>query len=408
MKKSKSLTTKYKNVSFADASTRISNKYKNRDLNKHEQSSFLVEMRELMKMQEKTKLAEKMSEFIQQYRKPANASKYAKGGNLPTDDTVITTHNQLAPVGTFTTPAIATDNTLITTHNQLQQPYVANVSGTMLNSNALPILYAQPGGTPNMAQSGTTTRQGGDEGGDEGGDGKSWLGDNIYAPLAIGKGIEAAGKLAMLATGYDKVAPQYNPYEADIRRKMGERRIDMGQVRQQIASATNAGLENTGNVRSEAVRQSLVQNIFNTAQGNLANTSLQEQQARNQYLGDEANMLNALGQQRVAANKYAEQLNQQSKANYQLGIQNMLETAGNAGQRITDYRANKAQQNILASVLETANFKIKDAGEILSKAESGEKLTLGDFIAISEQNGGTPQDAVKMFSDYKKRIYGTR
>ena len=389
MKKSKSLTTKYKNVSFADASTRISNKYKNRDLNKHEQSSFLVEMRELMKMQEKTKLAEKMSEFIQQYRKPANASKYAKGGVLP----------KYTEAGT-----LPTDDTVITTHNQLQQPYVANVSGTMLNSNALPILYAQPGGTPNMAQSGTTTRQGGDEGGD----GKSWLGDNIYAPLAIGKGIEAAGKLAMLATGYDKVAPQYNPYEADIRRKMGERRIDMGQVRQQIASATNAGLENTGNVRSEAVRQSLVQNIFNTAQGNLANTSLQEQQARNQYLGDEANMLNALGQQRVAANKYAEQLNQQSKANYQLGIQNMLETAGNAGQRITDYRANKAQQNILASVLETANFKIKDAGEILSKAESGEKLTLGDFIAISEQNGGTPQDAVKMFSDYKKRIYGTR
>lgn len=400
MKKSKSLTTKYKNVSFADASTRISNKYKNRDLNRHEQSSFLVEMRELMKMQEKTKLAEKMSEFIQQYRKPANASKYAKGGNLPTDDTVITTHNQLAPVGTFTTPTIATDNTLITAHNQLQQPYVANVSGTMLNSNALPILHAQPGGTPNMAQSSTTTRQGGD--------GKSWLGDNIYAPLAIGKGLEAAGKLAMLAGGYDKVAPQYNPYEADIRRKMGERRIDMGQVRQQIASATNAGLENTGNVRSEAVRQSLAQSIFNTAQGNLANTSLQEQQARNQYLGDEANTLNALGQQRVAANNYAEQLNQQSKANYQLGIQNMLETAGNAGQRITDYRANKAQQNILASVLETANFKINDASEILSKAESGEKLTLDDFISITEKNGGNVTDATKMFLDYKKRIYGTR
>lgn len=385
MKKSKSLTTKYKNVSFADASTRISSKYKNRDLDKHAQSSFLVEMRELMKMQEKTKLAEKMSEFIQQYRKPVNASKYATGGNLPKYEDGTT---------------LPTDDTVITTHNELQQPYVANVSGTMLNSNALPILYAQPGGTPSMVQTNTTTQQGGD--------GKSWLGDNIYAPLAIGKGLEAAGKLAMLAGGYDKVAPQYNPYEADIRRKMGERRIDMGQVRQQIASATNTGLENTGNVRSEAVRQSLAQNIFNTAQGNLANTSLQEQQARNQYLGDEANTLNALGQQRVAANNYAEQLNQQSKANYQLGIQNMLETAGNAGQRITDYRANKAQQNILASVLETANFKINDAGEILSKAESGEKLTLDDFISITEKNGGNVTDATKMFLDYKKRIYGTR
>ena len=206
MKKSKSLTTKYKNVSFADASTRISNKYKNRDLNKHEQSSFLVEMRELMKMQEKTKLAEKMSEFIQQYRKPVNASKYAKGGVLP----------KYTEAGDLpnTNPLNAFSNAVMSTGVFDNPPvYNANVSGTLIPTTGLPILHAQPGGTPNMVQN-TTTQQGGD--------GKNWLGDNIYAPLAIGKGLEAAGKLAMLATGYDKVAPQYNPYEADIRRKMGD------------------------------------------------------------------------------------------------------------------------------------------------------------------------------------------
>jgi hypothetical protein len=241
--KSKSLETKYKDVSFADVSTKISKKYKNRDLNKHDQNSFLVEMRQLMMMQEKSKLAKLITESIDKYRKPVNASKYAKGGmlpkyglagTLPTDDTLITTDNELQAYNAL--PAM--DNTLMTTDKKLlpntklttPPTYNANVSGYMQPNSGLPILHAQPGGTPGTVQA---TNQGGD--------GTNFLGDNIYAPLMLGKGIEVAGKLAMLAGGYDKVAPEYNPYESDIRRKMSERSIDLGQVRQQIAGATNAG-----------------------------------------------------------------------------------------------------------------------------------------------------------------------
>ena len=398
--KSKSLETKYKDTSYADVSTKISKKYKNRDLNKHDQNSFLVEMRQLMMMQEKSKLAKLITESIDKYRKPVNASKYAKGGTLPTDDTLITTDNELQAYSAL--PSM--DNTLMTTDKQLlpttklttPPTYNANVAGYMQSNSGLPILHAQPGGTPSTVQATS-----------QGGDGTNWLGDNIYAPLMLGKGVELAGKLAMLAGGYDKVAPEYNPYESDIRRKMSERNIDLGQVRQQIAGATNAGLVNTGNVRSEAVRQSLAQNIINSAQGNLANTSVQQQQINNGYRGEEAQTLNTLGQQRVQANNYAEQLNQQSKGNYQLGLQNMLETAGNAGQRVTDYKANVAQQNILASVLETANFKMGDAGEIINKANSGAKLELDDFIKLAESNGADAQTGTNMFLEYRKKYLGT-
>ena len=397
--KSKSLETKYKDTSYADVSTKISKKYKNRDLNKHDQNSFLVEMRQLMMMQEKSKLAKLITESIDKYRKPVNASKYAKGGTLPTDDTLITTDNELQAYSAL--PSM--DNTLMTTDKQLlpntklttPPTYNANVSGYMQPNSGLPILHAQPGGTSGTVQATS-----------QGGDGTNFLGDNIYAPLMLGKGVELAGKLAMLAGGYDKVAPEYNPYESDIRRKMSERNIDLGQVRQQIAGATNAGMVNTGNVRSEAVRQSLAQNIINSAQGNLANTSLQQQQINNGYRGEEAQTLNTLGQQRVQANNYAEQLNQQSKGNYQLGLQNMLETAGNAGQRVTDYKANVAQQNILASVLETANFKMGDAGEIINKANSGAKLELDDFIKLAESNGADAQTGTNMFLEYRKKYLG--
>jgi anionic cell wall polymer biosynthesis LytR-Cps2A-Psr (LCP) family protein len=46
--------------------------------------------------------------------------------------------------------------------------------------------------------------------------------------VALGKGLEFAGKLAMLASGYDKVNPEYNPYESEIRSRMSQRKIDFG------------------------------------------------------------------------------------------------------------------------------------------------------------------------------------
>lgn len=365
----KHVTEKYKGQSFSDTSMKVSNKYKDRDLNRMSERSFNFEIGELMKHQERLKLTEKIMDAIKNYRKPTNASKYVWGGTLPTD------------------------NTVLTTDNELKQPFVANVDGAM----KYPILQAQPGGMPNF----TNIKTGLDLSGVQ-----DWVKNDIYAPVTLGKGLEFAGKLAMLASGYDKVNPEYNPYESDIRTKMASRRTDLGQVQEQIASGINAGLDNTRNVRSEAVRQALNQNLFNTATTNLANTSLQEQDLKNQYGAQYASTLDTLGQQRVQANRYAEQLNQQAKGNYQLGLQGALETVGNAGQKLTDYRAGIAQQRILTSMLQTSNFQMGDAKDILNKAEAGERLTVDDFIKLAETNGKTSNDGIQLFLEYKKKTLG--
>lgn len=104
------------------------------------------------------------------------------------------------------------------------------------------------------------------------------------------------------------------------------------------------------------------------------------------------------------ANRYAEQLNQQAKGNYQLGLQGALETVGNAGQKLTDYRANVAQQRILGSILQTNDFQMGDAKELITKAQSGEKLTLDDFIQLANSKGKDVNTATQMFLEYKKKI----
>jgi len=392
----KHITTKHAGKSFSDVSKIISQKYKNRDLNKHDQNSFLAEMQQLMSHQEKVKLAEQIMGSIKDYRKPTNVSKYAVGGTLPTDDTKLITDNEL----TFDPASLVTDNTVLTTNNQLglSTSLMGGNPTKPVAPNPTPVLYGQPGAAPDIklsSKSDSSVKSG-----------TNWFKDNIYSPVALGKGLEFAGKLAMLATGYDKVNPEYNPYESEIRSKMSQRGINLGQVEQNIASNVSQALDGTSNVRSEAVRQSLNQSIFNSAQKNLADVSMQEQQVNNQYKAEAASTLDSLGQQRTTANRYAEQLNQQSKGNYQLGLQGALETVGNAGQKVTDYRANVAQQQILGSVLQTNNFQMTDAKELIEKANSGAALELTDFIKLVETKGGNVSDATKMFLDYKKRILG--
>ena len=309
----KTVIEKYKDKSFAGVSEIISKKYKNRDLNRMANNSFLAEIGLLMQHQDKVRLSQDITKSLKDYRKPTNVSKY-EGGGMVTDD--------------------------------------------------------------------------------------------IYAPVTLGKGLEFAGKLAMLASGYDKVNPEYNPYESDIRARMASRSVDMSQVKQNIASTVNQNFQQTGNVRSEAVRQALNQNTTNTAANALAQTSLQQQDMNNRYSAEYAGVLDTLGQQRVGANRYAEQLNQQAKGNYQLGLQGALETVGNVGQKLTDYRANVAQQEILTSVLTTNNFEMNSARDILSKAESGQKLSIDDFIRVAESNGKTAQEGLQLFLEYKKKTLG--
>ena len=387
--KRKSIKEAYKGLSYSTASKKISDKYKDRDFNAVSQRSFLMEMSELMKLQEVAKAKEIALETLNQNSKPRQASKFELGGGL---DPILELGQNLSPFPMMNfnnlgmppttnevynpNPSLQTDNTILTKDNTVK-----------LGTNLTPIDF-------NTTNSKSVTAAGSNNKG------------NIYNPLIIGKAIEGIGKLGMLATGYDKVSPQYNPYEADIRRKMSSRGINMGAIRQRMLGQQNAGLDNTSNVRSEAVRQALSNSMFRGTQKNMADVSLQEQQINNQYLADEAQTLNNLGSQRVGANNYSENLNNQSKMGFELGLQNALESAGQVGTELTNKRAQLRQQGLLSEVLKTKNFELANAEDVLAKAAKGEEVTLNDMIKIVTSQGGSKTDAIELYMEYKKKYLG--
>lgn len=390
-----SVKNKYKGLTFAQASKKISAKYPNRDTNLLEKRSYEEEMLQLVKLQEIMRAKELALETIKENSKPRQASdfkyggklKYDNGGGFATDDTVLNTDNildngvnLLNPAGEvpqlpILAPSPIKYNPSYSSKRTLED--IKNIANTTGNVNSADV-------------------------------NKPEIFDNIYTPVALGKGLEFAGKLAMLAGGYDKVSPEYNPYEYDIKRRMQRRGIDLTSVKENTMSSENKALENISNIRSEAIKQALQNSIFRGTQKNLADVSLQEQQISNQYDAEYANTLNQLGQQKVRANQYAEQLNTASKAGFQLGIQNILESVGQFGQEVTNLKAGQRQQSILSEVLKTKNFELANAEEVLQKAARGEDVTLSDMIKIVNSNGGSKDEALELYKEYKKRKIGNK
>lgn len=419
--KTKSVKEAYKGLSFSTASKKISDKYRNRDFSAIEQRSFLAEMSELMKLQEVAKAKEIALETLNQNSKPRQASKFAYGGGLETNPLIPRGFQMYAngQIGlndldmntgilypeSSTAPTIPQITVPGATSKKMSLPQLPtkalptnlqsnpqllmrpNLNGLQVNSTSPKEAITIPQGV-NPSEVANTNKS------------------NIYNPLIIGKAIEGIGKLGMLATGYDKVSPQYNPYEADIRRKMSSRGINMDAIRQRMLGQQNAGLDNTSNVRSEAVRQALSNSMFRGTQKNTADVSLQEQQINNQYLADEAQTLNNLGSQRVGANNYSENLNNQSKVGFEMGLQNALESAGQVGTELTNKRSQLRQQGLLSEVLKTKNFELANAEDVLAKAAKGEEVTLNDMIKIVTSQGGSKTDATELYMEYKKKYLG--
>lgn len=383
-----------KGLSFAAAAKKVSDKYPQRDLDNIQARSFMAEMGELMKHQEMLKLKESAGKAIKNYRQPIEASAYAKkalGGVIDP----MQMYNMGQQVGEFidynnqSTGWDAADpwaGTMMAQSSQ-GQTTTPGLPGLPLNTvksnNAtnpvMPTVNLKGSGKPN-GSSGIAPFE-------------DWLKNNMYAPLAIGKGVEAAGKLAMLATGYDKAVPQYNPYESKIRQIMETRGVDLTSAKQDILSAENAANEQL-DVRSANVRTALQQNLTSNTAQNLARTSMQQQQMQTGLQGEYASTLNNLGQQRVSAENYAEQLTQGSKANYQMGLQTVLEGVGNAGNKITDSRASIAQQRLISSVLQTKDFKLSDPRGVLTKAIQNKEISNSDFYSITSavQSGAMTQE----------------
>ncbi len=417
---------RHKGKSFAEASAAIERKYPKRETNALQQKSFLAEMAQLMVHQEGVRTKHQAAKFPDggvlpgMNITPARESTYVAPKPVPSDlmftkqqemqpgygekllfwltgnskelntqydaiNSGVRQYNTtLAKSGLEGTPKIA----------RIQQAPRMDLGGLMIPQVAYDNIKAAAkqadkfGQSVSTPTSGLTPTSGPNPIG-------NFLRNNIYAPVALGKGLEFLGKTAMFASGYDRVNPELNPFEGEIRSTMQGRGVNMDSVRSDIASGLNAAIETSGPVRSQAVRQALVQNASSNAMGAMANAGLQQQQMNNQYAADYASVLNNLGQQEVAARNYTEQLNNQSKVGYQTSAQNLLESIGGAGQELTNFRANLAQQQLLADTMRTTNFQMGNARNLLMQAVNGKRISVDDAIQIVQSSTGKTQGQVE-------------
>lgn len=234
-------------------------------------------------------------------------------------------------------------------------------------------------------------------------DPKGPKGRNLYNPLIAGKGLQTLGQLAMLATGYDKVRPEYNPNEQRIEQLMANRNINTQALQNLALSQQNVALQNLSDVRSPGVRRALVNNVIQGTLKSMQQNRMQQDDMNNRYAAEYAQTLGSLGQQRVQANTYAEQANQQGKANFESGIQNMLATLGNTGQKLTDYKVNLAQQDLTASFLKTSDFAAALPSKLIGKLERGEDLDANEVIELRNVMKDKTPDEIDQFLEAHKK-----
>lgn len=393
--KKKTVIQEHKGHSFSDAAMAIQKKYKNAAIDLIEKNSMEQELSDLMKYQEQVKLLEKAKETFQHGGK----LKYAPGGLIgdPTNpkktfstledqppyqpelyaappldlnnlgsglfgQPQMPTHpNQATPLYTNDGVTQTTDDTILTRDNPV----------TLSNNNIV-----TPRNTGEMS---------------------------AYTPALIGQGLSTAISAGILAGGYDKVAPVENPYEAKVKQLLASRGIDSTQQRNQILSAYNASRDNLDNVRSANVRNALDANLMNITQDNLAESKLQEQQINQGYKADFANVLNNLGQQKAGARTYAEQLNNQSKSNWQGGVSELGKHLADIGLSQTTLKLNNVQQTAIANIMSQKypDFVIGD--EALKSYLNG-TYTDAEFVKLKQAATKNPElQSVVDFATFQKQ-----
>jgi hypothetical protein len=399
--------SKYKGKSFADVAEIISKKYKNRDNDPLQMRSFKMEITALRDAQEAVRpvddnfsmggvLAQQGMESLESI-----GEAFARGLAMPKrfngGDITLPTVNVIADDESIARQPL---NIQAVSDKEPTQPDLysairANMAQTAqrMTTDTLPTKDNIVGDIPansleEVVKTDTTAENQNNE--------KDRKKSNVFSPMAIGKGIEALGKGLMLAGGYDKFDPNYNPYEQDVRRLMESQGIDTQAVENKILSQQEAAMANTGNVRSTAVQQALQQGAFAQTSDALANTELQQQQLRNQLASQTANTLNQLGQQRVQAKNIATQLNAQSKAGYQQSVVNLLESVGAAGEEITSYKQGILTNEMTAKLLEQENVRINPS--CLADYQSGKSIS-GDCIEVmdsTKEDTGVSREELKV------------
>ena len=460
--KAKHVKIRYSGKSFATASKKISDKYKDRDINPLSKRSFMAEIEELMKLQELVRSQEAAINTLQENKRFIKAT----GGMLPKlglggDGIARSINDGLAPPNTYLG---LTSSSLITPLQKSMNPLMLNSPANVISpnlmsgvsSNKLPtspttsitgsdsMLPTLP--LKSVTSIGPTVSQRGNDylhkrperyvtqtiqprnvlsiGDSFENRVKTELGNEVESlrnrmleankakkenkflskmmdPLIASKAAEFLGKGAMAIGGYDKYAPILNPYEAQSRRELENLRFDITPIQQRLQQEGARGRGSVAGIQNEAVRQALLQNTQSEIMGRTQEAMMSGQQQENQYRQARAAGLQSLGAENVAARNLSEQLTTQSKAGYQQSLQSMLTGVGEAGQEITNFRANTAQQQLLASTLKTKNFEIQDVSSIFKKAMSMGKMTVDDMLKFTQMN---EQGQSKYVEEMKKNI----
>jgi hypothetical protein len=96
---------------------------------------------------------------------------------------------------------------------------------------------------------------------------------------------------------------QYNPEEANVKRLMENRRVDLTSILNEIQLKANEAQRNAGNVAGSGITsQVLKQSALSNAARQSQQAALQEQQINNQYRAQEAGVVGRLGSERRGEN----------------------------------------------------------------------------------------------------------
>lgn len=364
----KDIKERYKGLSFAQAAEKIAKKYKNREINDIEMNSYNAEMQSLYNLQESKKAANEEGKMMY-----GGKTKYEDGSpTIPTLDLLsgVSSINpveiDLPKVDAFSTP---TDT---------------------IPTLDLRVEYDRP--MPDLTGNIIEEPQK---------DKKSNFLESAYAPAILGQALSTALNASQLIGGYDKVAPEYNPYEQDVRRIMEDRKIDMTALQNQIVSGYQAADANIANTRSAAMANALRANALAGTQTQLERASMNEQQANIGLQGQLAQTLDSLGQQRSRANTIAEDLTARNKGVFQNELSKLGVSIADSAKFFSRMKMNERQTEMMAKVL---NNKYADFGvdsQVLVKYVNGQASD-DEIMKLKQLFGESLPDFAEFMKDGSK------
>jgi len=396
--KFKGLLEQYKGLSFAEAAEQISKKYANREIDRAQRSAYNLAMKMLARRQEIERqklLAEQAVKSQQQAMQQqmamnntgvAQQQAEAQGASAPQE-------MQFA-FGGFTDPEDQITNRYSTPVSKPLDPLPGipqSTTATRIADLAKNTIQGfKPPKKRNYGQSSFSAKL-------------EDLSKNAYTPAILGTAINFGANAALMAGGYDKFDPMYNPNENESLRMLERTRLNDASLRERVLSSFNKARMNTDSVRSSSVQNALSADIAQREAAALADTKLNIDKVNMQADASLANALATFGGQKMQAMERARTLTTTSKSNYQSNLSTASGAIADSLKFFTENKLNTIQQKMLARTLA---LKYKDFGisqEVVDKYQRGE-LPEEEFLTIAANAFGLSNlPAWDDYMEYRKK-----